>query len=176
MQIRQALAVDMNDILQLDHDYETGHVWQMELEMEEQKVGARFRPTRLPRPMKVSYPRKVQWVTENWKRYAAFFVAHENDQLIGYLTVSDHIHPNTAWIADWAVLSLRRRQGIGTQLLLAAQKWTVEKKMNKLSVEMQSKNMPAVLMLQKMGFEFSGYNDRFYENQDIALFFTKRLI
>jgi len=36
--------------------------------------------------------------------------------------------------------------------------------------------MPAVRLVQKMGFEFSGYHDRYYANQDIALFFTKRLV
>ncbi len=176
MQIRQALAADMKEILTLDHDYETEHVWQMELEEEPAKLGARFRPSRLPRPMKVAYPQKVQWLTENWKKYAAFLVAHENKDLIAYLTISDQVHPKTAWVADWAVAAPRRRQGIGTQLLLSAQKWAVEKQFTKLSIEMQSKNMPAVRLLQKMGFEFSGYHDRYYENQDIALFYTKRLV
>ena len=74
MEIRQAAAHDIQDIGSLDHDYETTYVWQMELESAEQKIGARFQATRLPRSMKVSYPRNVQWITENWKKYAALFV------------------------------------------------------------------------------------------------------
>jgi hypothetical protein len=40
---------------------------------------------------------------------------------------------------------------------------------------MQSKNYPAVHMAMKLGYEFSGYQDHFYANGDIALFFTRYL-
>ena len=176
MEIRQAAAQDIQDIVALDHNYETEYVWQMELESAEQKIGARFRPTRLPRAMKVSYPRNVQWISDNWKKYAMLFVAYENERLLGYIGVKNNVISHAAWISDWAVLNLKRRQGIGTELLLTSQKWAIQKKLGKISIEMQSKNMPAVRLVQKMGFEFSGYHDRYYANQDIALFFTKRLL
>jgi ribosomal protein S18 acetylase RimI-like enzyme len=176
MEIRQAAAQDIQDIGALDHSYETAHVWQMELESAEQKIGARFQPTRLPRSMKVSYPRNVQWITENWRKYAALFVAYENDELLGYMGVKNNVITQAAWISDWAVRTENRRQGVGTELLLAGQKWSIQKKLSNISIEMQSKNMPAVRLVQKMGFEFSGYHDRYYANQDIALFFTKRLV
>ena len=36
---------------------------------------------------------------------------------------------------------------------------------------MQSKNFPAICFAQKHGLNFCGYNDRYYHNQDLALFF-----
>jgi RimJ/RimL family protein N-acetyltransferase len=42
-------------------------------------------------------------------------------------------------------------------------------------MEMHSKNMAAVRLAMKMGFEFCGYNDQYYANQDIALFFSALL-
>ena len=40
---------------------------------------------------------------------------------------------------------------------------------------MQSKNNPAIRLAQKMGFAFAGYSDRYYRDQDIALFFCLEL-
>jgi RimJ/RimL family protein N-acetyltransferase len=40
---------------------------------------------------------------------------------------------------------------------------------------MQSKNHPAIQLAHKLGFEFCGYNDHYFSNQDIALFFSRPL-
>jgi hypothetical protein len=40
---------------------------------------------------------------------------------------------------------------------------------------MQSKNYPAMMLAQKHGYEFCGYNDRYYPNQDIALVFGRSI-
>jgi RimJ/RimL family protein N-acetyltransferase len=37
---------------------------------------------------------------------------------------------------------------------------------------MQSKNHPAIAMARKLGFSYAGYSDRYYVDQDIALFFS----
>jgi RimJ/RimL family protein N-acetyltransferase len=42
-------------------------------------------------------------------------------------------------------------------------------------VEMSSKNNPAIRLAQKQGYEFCGYNDQYYETQDIALFFGRSI-
>ena len=39
----------------------------------------------------------------------------------------------------------------------------------------QSKNYPAIQFLQKQGFKFCGYNERFYRSRDIALYFVRGL-
>jgi hypothetical protein len=40
-------------------------------------------------------------------------------------------------------------------------------------LEMQPKNHAAISMAQKLGFDLCGYNDRYYSNRDIALFFSR---
>jgi tRNA threonylcarbamoyladenosine biosynthesis protein TsaB len=66
-----------------------------------------------------------------------------------------------------------RRQGIGTGLLLAGMEWAKQHSLDRLVVEMQPKNYPALCMMQKLGFLFCGYQDPYYTNRDIALFFAK---
>jgi RimJ/RimL family protein N-acetyltransferase len=40
---------------------------------------------------------------------------------------------------------------------------------------MLSKNNAAIRLAQKLGYEFCGYNDHYYETQDIAIFFGRTL-
>ncbi len=114
-------------------------------------------------------------MTKTWKKQAAFLVAHEEEEILGYVSLAIDMAPETLWVTSLAVKPLKRRQGIGTQLILAAQSWAKQNSHSRILLEMQSKNYPAIRFAQKLAFEFCGYNDRYYENQDIALFFAKHL-
>jgi GNAT superfamily N-acetyltransferase len=83
--------------------------------------------------------------------------------------------PASAWVEDLVVDRLLRRQGIGTILVGAAQDWCARKGLHRITLEMQPKNYPAIQFATKLGFEFSGYNDQFYRDQEIAIFFSSFL-
>jgi ribosomal protein S18 acetylase RimI-like enzyme len=89
--------------------------------------------------------------------------------------MSDLILPHTAWLTDVVVSARFRRQGVGMALILAAQSWAVDRKDNRALLEMPSKNKPAIGLARKLGYEFCGYNDMYYETQDIALFFGRSI-
>jgi ribosomal protein S18 acetylase RimI-like enzyme len=77
-------------------------------------------------------------------------------------------------MTDLVVAGRLRRQGIGSALVLAAQDWVANhSKSRRLVFAMQPKNFPAINLSQKLGFDFCGYNDHYYPNQDIAIFFEK---
>ena len=173
--VRPAVEEDISALLGLDHGYSTEYVWQMELDQGVPKMGVRFREARLPRPMQVIYPRPKDQLQEYWQQRAALLVAENGDQPIGYASLATGMAPGAAWLVDLVVGASQRRKGIGTCLVLAAQSWARHHGQRRLVLEMQSKNHPAIRLAQKLAFEFSGYNDRYYENQDIALFFAKRL-
>ena len=100
-------------------------------------------------------------------------VALYKSNLVGYVSVKEHVIPQSAWISDLMVTEKLRRQGIGTALILAAQDWAMNKDLKRIFLEMQSKNYPSIKFAMKIGFEYCGYNDHYYLNQDIALFFTR---
>jgi hypothetical protein len=58
-------------------------------------------------------------------------------------------------------------------LILAAQEWAMQHNLRRLNIPLQSKNYPALRMILKMGYEFGGYQDHYFSNRDIALFFTR---
>jgi ribosomal protein S18 acetylase RimI-like enzyme len=58
-------------------------------------------------------------------------------------------------------------------LLEAANQWALAHSLARVMLEVQTKNHPAIAFAQKNGFQFCGYNERYYPNGDIALFFSR---
>lgn len=176
IQIRPAVASDLPSLIKIEHGYQSQYVWQMDRLIEDGQIQINFRQTRLPRPVRVDYTGSHPLLNEeNWSRYQAVFVATIGDLVVGYIGLSDQLAPKTMWVTDCAVREDHRRCGIGTALVLAAQEWAVEKGFRKAILEMQSKNHPAIQMARKLGYDFCGYNDHYFANQDIALFFSRSL-
>ncbi|MEX1247758.1 MAG: GNAT family N-acetyltransferase [Anaerolineales bacterium] len=173
--IRAAAEADFPALLELDHGYSTEYVWQMELDASNPRMGASFRETRLPRAMSVPYPRDKQRLQAEWQQRSAVLVAEQAGKPCGYASIAAGLAPGAVWLTDLVVAASQRRKGIGSRLVLAAQTWARQHGHGRLVLEMQPKNQPAIRLAQKLAFEFAGYNDHYYENQDIALFFAKRL-
>jgi len=136
-------------------------------------VGAIFREIRLPRSVTVAYPRSVSMLSETWNRRSGMLVAVIDEQVVAYTRMNDAIVQHTAWITDLVVSPRYRRQEIAILLMQSVQTWAVQRKNQRVLLEMSSKNNPAIRLAQKLGFEFCGYNDAYYEQQDIALFFGR---
>jgi len=173
--IRQFVPTDLPDLLHIDHSYHTDFVWQMEVNQEEKEIKVKFKEVRLPRSMRVDYPRTIENIADLIDTRLLTLVATKNDQLVGYISVDVVGSIHIVNITDIAVLRRLRKQGIGSALVLAVQSWLTQKGIHQVQLEMQSKNHPAINLANKLGYEFCGYSDRYYPNQDIALFFGRRV-
>ena len=175
LNIRLAVATDIPRLMAIEHATQSDYVWQLDLRRENGHINATFREVRLPRPVTVRYPRDPHALAEDWSRRAAFFVALDGDELLGYICILEHTHATTAWITDLVISPSKRRCGVGSVLLSTAQDWAVARGIRDIFLEMSSKNHPAIRFAQKFGFEFCGYNDHYYLTQDVALFFGRSL-
>jgi len=175
MIIRPAELTDLKACLEIAHSYVTDHVWQMEESEGKGQVTVIFRTARLPRSMRVSYPKDYDNLLASWRRGECFLVAEEDGVVRGYLDMSVQSWHLTAWVDNLAVAQDHRRQGIGTTLLKKAAEWARQRGLGRLMLEIQTKNYPAICFCQKNGLAFCGFNDRYYTNQDIALFFARSI-
>src|SRR5512141_1228320 len=175
VQIRPAVATDIPILMAIDHSSQTEYVWQMDVLHEDGQAGAIFREIRIPRSVSVPYPRSVTTLFENWNRRSRLLSDIIDDEIIGYIRMNDMVIPKTAWLSDMVVSPPYRRQGVGMSLVLAAQSWGADRKDKRALLEMSSKNHPAIAMARKLGYEFCGYNDNYYDTKDIALFFSYTL-
>ncbi|MEE9599919.1 MAG: GNAT family N-acetyltransferase [Anaerolineales bacterium] len=170
--IRPANSTDVPKMVSVDHNYATGHVWQMTLDLTDIQTQVSFREVRLPREVHVNYPRITRKLVDDWTKRDLLLLAEEDEIVRGYISVRLGLAPASAWVDDLAVDRIFRRNGIGSALVLAAQDWCGKKGIHRLTLEMQPKNYPAIQFAYKLGFEFSGYNDQYYRDQEIAIFFS----
>ena len=169
--VRPALSSDLDPLAAFDLGYSTDYVWQMEAHDESGLVSANFRQVRLPRSMRVNVPHEPKRLTEAWARRVCFLVAEDGEQRPGYVNLTLAPTPGTGWIGDLVVERRHRRTGVGSVLLAAAGQWARGNGLQRLVLETQTKNHPAICFAQKNGLAYCGYNDRYYANQDVALFF-----
>ena len=181
IEIRPPTSADIPKLVEIDHDYVSDHVWQMEIKHEtgqkpsDFRMEIIFRQLKLPRSVRVEYPRLPSELAHDWKERNCLLVAAMQGEVVGYASVMLTIAPKTGWMTDLAVMRRLRRQGIGSTLVLAGQEWARQKRCLRMVMEMQPKNYPAISLAQKLGYDLCGYNDHYFPNQDIALFFSKSL-
>jgi GNAT superfamily N-acetyltransferase len=169
--VRNAISSDIPYLMEMDHGYRSDHVWQMVVRKNRNEISITFREVRLPRPMRVQYPRDASLLADEWILRSGFFVAEREGHAIGYIAFIDGPSPNSAWTTDIVVTHSERRQGVGTKLLQAGVRWGQERGLQRLYMEMQSKNYPAISLARKAGLDFVGYSDSYFPDDDIALFF-----
>ncbi|MGB9641170.1 MAG: GNAT family N-acetyltransferase [Anaerolineales bacterium] len=174
--VRPSVAADLDQILAIEAHYTTQYAWQIELQKDEDGlITAFFRQNRLPRSIRVEYPRTKEIMIADWSRCDGILVGLMEENIIGYIVLSLQKAPQTSWVTDLVVHRRVRRQGVGGVLLLAAQDWSRTKGANRMVLEMQSKNYPAIQMAKKFGFDFCGFQDLYYHNRDLALFFCRSI-
>jgi GNAT superfamily N-acetyltransferase len=175
MVVRPVIAADIKRILELDRTTTTDYIWQMDLREEDSQTRVTFQPTRLPRSIKIASPYDINLLAVDWKQRALVIVGEVAGRLLGYLTLTHGTTPQVGVIVDFVVDRPARRRGVGTVLLGAARDWATRAGLQRLIIETQSKNFPAICFCQRNGFAYCGYNDRYYASQDIALFFGMKL-
>jgi GNAT superfamily N-acetyltransferase len=175
MLVRPAEPKDLAPCGALDHSSITDCVWQMENRVQNNTRTVAFRTVRLPREIEVRYPRQGEDLLAGWRRRDELLVAEMDGDVCGYVALTIQPEHGLAWVGDLVVDRPRRRRGIGTALLKAAAQWGLKHDLVRLTVEVQTKNYPAIQFCQACRLTFSGYNDRYWPSEDIAVFFTGRL-
>jgi GNAT superfamily N-acetyltransferase len=173
--IRPTVANDLSRLMGFDHSITSESVWQLELRREPGQVNASFREVRLPRSVKIEYPHNPFALADDWVRKSMMYTGLMGQDPVGYISLLERGAASVVWVTDLVVNAAHRRKGVASALLMAAQDWAANRSHRRLILETQSKNIPAVRLAQKFGYEFCGYNDHYYINQDVALFFAKAL-
>jgi len=176
VQIYPAELTDLNACYKMSAAYTTDYVWQLQARDNEHKTDIQFSTIRLPRSMKVEYPRSPDELFKHWEQEACFLVARSGqDKVIGFLDAWPQPSQSLLWVFNLVVEKDHRRKGVGALLLQAARRWAIQQRLSKIMLEMQTKNFPAISFAQKLGFQYCGYNEHYYANGDIALFFYQNI-
>lgn len=173
-EIRTTVSTDMARLAALDHSIDTDYVWQLDYHRESGQVQVTLREVRLPRTVRLEHPRPAKELPDTW-HLRPMLSAMVGLEAVAYIRFSDTIVPHAVWITDVVVGKPLRNRGLARKLINEAEAWGLQRGLRKAIIEVQSKNAPAMRMLQKLGFEFCGYNDHYYSTRDVALFFARSI-
>ncbi|MBN2471469.1 MAG: GNAT family N-acetyltransferase [Anaerolineae bacterium] len=173
IEIRPVSEDELEQCVALDHTSTTEYVWQVDVTEAQDAMLYSLRMVRLPRPMHIVYPQDSRAMLLDWRQRDFFLVAIQQGQIEGYMNIQLDRGCGLGWVRQLVVHRPRRRQRIGSALLNAAQDWAKSRGLRQLMIETQTKNHPAIAFCQRHGFRLSGFNDRYYPNQDIAVFFSR---
>ena len=175
IKIRPAIATDIRSLTNMEHHYSSDYVWQMDYRQDDREIIISFREVRLPRTTQVGYPKEYKNLEDTWTHLDGLLIAEIENDIVGYIGLKQNMNLRTTRVTDLAVMSSQRRKGIGSALVIAGQEWAKHNKSRRLILEIQPKNFPAIQLARKLGFELCGYNDHYFSNHDIAIFFSKWL-
>jgi len=170
--VRRAFPEELAICAEIDASTETDHVWQMDERSAGSELVIAFRQARLPRAMRVPYPRPLTRLEDDWERDECFLVAAQGVQVLGFVDVRVQPWDGVGWVHHLVVARRYRRRGIGSRLLQTASEWARRGGMRQLVLESSTKNYPALCFCQRLGCTFCGFNDQLYSSQDIAVFFA----
>jgi len=175
VEIRPAVSSDITILEKFDHTIETTHVWQVESSITKEHINIQLGEVRLPRLLRLNYPRRAESLKDTWTHHLLFLVARCDGDLVGYLILDDNSDLLSAVVRDLVVSMPMRRQGIATALILAAQDWVKRRGMTRLVIELPAKNHAMIELARKLRFVYAGMIDNYYANRDMAFFFVNQL-
>jgi GNAT superfamily N-acetyltransferase len=173
--IRPAQATDIANCLALDHGLETATIWQMQRREEGDLQQITFQTLRLPRPIRVEYPRHPDTIRLDLAPLNGVLVAEAEGVILGYTHVVIDKSDRGAWVRHLVVDIPYRRHRIGRTLLEQAKVWAHLQGANHITLETTPRSYPAIRFLLDRGFLFCGFNERYFPSQDIAIFFGQNL-
>jgi RimJ/RimL family protein N-acetyltransferase len=104
------------------------------------------------------------------RRYpdAAVLVAEEDGHVVGRLSIVRDAHPACAHVADVGIMVQldRRRSGIGSALMRAAEDWARRAGISKLELHVFPHNEAALGLYRSLGYVQEGYRRRHFRRDE----------
>lgn len=103
---------------------------------------------------------------------SSYLVARMNNEIVGFAGIK--VILDEADIMNIVIKKNYRNQGIGTLLLESLISLAKRLNLKSLSLEVSEKNLPAIHLYQKFGFESLGVRKNYYQDKN-GIIMTKKL-
>lgn len=105
--------------------------------------------------------------------FSKYIIAKLNDEIVGFAGVIDTV--DQLEITNIVVKKNFRKKGIGSKLLENLIMLAKEAGKEKISLEVNSTNLPAIKLYEKNGFKNVGFRKKYYNNKDNAEIMTLKI-
>ncbi len=171
-------VADMSDcplIKKIDLDFESNYVWKSQIVDDLDSYSIVFQKIKLPKTISVPFQAGDAFAVEMMVKRQEVFVTRYENQMIGFVHLERDIINNRILIKIGGVKPEYRRKGIGTAMLSGIQSLAQQNAIGRVVFTVQAKNDPAIRFLMSKGYQFCGYQEFYFPNLEIALFFSKNI-
>lgn len=177
--IRLATMTDAPNIARLNLNFESETVYRAaiddQLNTTNEEITIAFQKVRLPKQDTIPFQRPPKELFEGSLRGDEVVVAMIDNTPVGFLQLEIDAGRSCLRLSTGGVTSDQRNTGIGLALLNYAETTAKKLELKRITVALQSKNTPAIAFIQKQGYRLSGYEEFYFPNLELALFFTKMI-
>lgn len=134
-----------------------------------------FQEVRLPKRDTIAFQRPPKEFFEMKLRADEVVAATIENTPVGFLHLDIDAERSCLRLCTGGVASDQRNAGVGLALLNHAETTAKKLELKRITAALQSKNAPAIAFIQKQGYRLSGYEEFYFPNLELALFFTKMI-
>ena len=175
IEIGVATIEDYPQIAAMDLSFESNYVWQTQTLEEYERFESSFQRIKLPKTIRVSFQAYSQANLENLIRQREVLSLRYEEKVIGYLRLEQDETVNRLILKTGGIMPEYRNKGIGSVLMDRVIEIARHNNLRSIVCMVQAKNDPAIHFLLSRGFVFSGYQEFFFRNMEIGLFFSKNV-
>lgn len=175
IEIGAATIDEYPQIAQIDLSFDSEYVWKTQMLEELDSFESSFQRIRLPKKIHVSFQAYNPATLESLIMQREILSVRYEDRVIGYLRLEQDETVNRLILKTGGIVPEYRGKGIGSVLLDRVAEIARHNNIRSLVCMVQAKNDPAVRFLMGRGFVFSGYQEFFFRNMEIGLFFSRNV-
>lgn len=99
-----------------------------------------------------------EFVHKNQAKGMPFFVALENEKVVGWCDIHSQILPafDHSGVLGMGIINSHRGQGLGEKLIRTTLTAAKEKGLTRVELTVRENNLPAIALYKKVGFEIEG--------------------
>lgn len=175
IELRIANMSDCPLLTKIDLDFDSEFVWTSQIMEELDSYSINLQKIKLPKIIHVAFQANNSTALENMVKRKEVLIARYENQIVGFSRIETDETGNQFIIKTGGVKPDYRKKGIGTAILTGVQEMAQQNRVSRLVFTLQAKNDPAIHFLMGRGFQFCGYQEFYFSNYEIALFFSKNI-
>lgn len=175
IEIGAATLDEFPQIAKMDLSFESNYVWKTQMLEGLDSFESSFQRIRLPKIIRVSFQAYSTAILEPLIRQKQILAARYEEQVIGYVRLEQDETANRLMLKTGGVTPEYRNKGVGSVILDRVCEIARSNNIRSLVCMIQAKNDPAIHFLMARGFVFCGYQEFFFRNMEIGLFFSKNI-
>ena len=173
--IRMANMADMPLLSAIDLDFESEYVWKSQTIDDIDSYTVVFQNIKLPKIIHVPFQNISVEAVEAMVKRQEVICAHYDNQIAGFLRLEQDENTSRILLKTGGVKQEYRRKGIGSAMLKVVETTAMNNEISRVVCTVQAKNDAAIRFLISHSYSFCGFQEFYFPNMEVALFFAKNI-